>query len=110
VPVVHCKSGKPFDIYVGRPSIFGNPWTHKIGTQADFIVATREEAVNNFREWLEGTKFQDVLQRVRAAIRVSLPSLKDKTLACWCGEKDPCHAKVLSEMANGGSSCGDHAV
>lgn len=29
--VVHFKK-EPFDIYIGRPSVWGNPFSHKQGT------------------------------------------------------------------------------
>lgn len=28
--IVHCKKDK-YDIYIGRPSIWGNPFSHKEG-------------------------------------------------------------------------------
>ena len=98
--VVHCKSGEPFDTYVARPSFWGNPWTHKKATTAQFIVNTQQEAVDNYRSWLEGTAFRDVLPRQRAAILISVHTLRGKILSCWCGKNEPCHAKVLVEMAN----------
>ncbi len=48
--VVHCQRDK-FDVYIGRPSKWGNPFSHKSGTLAQFRVATREEAVARYREW-----------------------------------------------------------
>lgn len=102
--IVHCKKGKYFDRLVDRSTIFGNPWSHKLGTKADFIAPSRKDSVINFRDWLSGSRFQEVLQQRRASIIVSLPSLRGLILACWCNEEEPwCHAKVLSEFANGNS-------
>ena len=87
--VVHCKK-EPYDIYVGRPSKWGNPFSHKGGTLAKFKVATREEAVQKFREWIV----------TQPDLMAALPELKGKTLACWCSPL-ACHGDVLLELANG---------
>lgn len=51
--VVHCKKEK-YDIYCGRPSKWGNPFTHikDRKTKAEFIVATRKESIDKYREWV----------------------------------------------------------
>lgn len=48
---VHCKK-EPYDIYIGRPSKWGNPFTHIVdrNTLASHVVASREEAVEAYRE------------------------------------------------------------
>ena len=33
--VVHCKK-EPYDVYIGRPSKWGNPYSHKDNTKAQF--------------------------------------------------------------------------
>lgn len=96
--VVHFKKSK-HDVYVGRPSIWGNPWSHKGGTKADFVVDTRDEAVDNYERWLKGEAFQNVHKARRAAILRRLPELKGKTLGCWCWPRR-CHGDVLLKMAN----------
>lgn len=96
--VVHCKK-EASDVYIGRPTIWGNPWAHKGGTIADFVVETREEAVANYEKWLSGDDFKDVLQERRSEILKRLPSLKGKTLGCWCFPRK-CHGDVLVRMAN----------
>jgi hypothetical protein len=86
--VVHCKKEK-FDVYIGRPSPWGNPFSHKEGTLAKFKVGTRDEAVDQYREWLLSNP--ELLKK--------LPELKNKVLACWCSPLR-CHGDVLSELAN----------
>jgi hypothetical protein len=88
--VVHCKK-EPFDVYIGRPSKWGNPFSHLQGTLAKFKVATREEAIEKYVEWIQG---QDALL---ADIK---SELKGKVLGCWCKPKD-CHGDILLELANG---------
>jgi len=99
--VVHCKQS-PFDVYIGRGqgSIFGNPFTHKEGTQAAVVVGSREEAVQAFRDWLAGVAYQDVEPERRQAILDAIPTLRGKVLACWCAPL-ACHGDVLAELANG---------
>jgi hypothetical protein len=88
--VVHCKKA-PYDIYIGRPSKWGNPFTHlKDGkTLAKYIVGSRDEAVEAYREWItkgDGKYLMD-----------DLHELKNKVLGCWCHPKS-CHGDVLSEL------------
>lgn len=89
--LVRNKRFETFDVYVGRPSKFGNPFSHlDKGTLAQFKVANRDEAVDKFREW-----FLAQPELVAAAKR----ELKGKTLGCWC-KPARCHAEVLAEIAN----------
>ena len=94
--VVHCKK-EDYDVYIGRPSLWGNPWSHKEGTQAEYKVETREDSVDCYRQWLKGTDFEDVLQDKRRAIMKRLQELKGKKLGCWCSPSS-CHGDVLSEL------------
>lgn len=96
--VVHCRK-EPYDIYVGRPSIFGNPFTHKTGTSAEIQVSTREEAVLAYKNWILGLDFTDLEPSRRKAILKELPKLRGKVLACWCAPL-LCHAHVLAELSN----------
>lgn len=86
--VVHCKK-EPFDVYIGRPSIWGNPYSHKDGTKAQFRVSTIQEAIEKYRDYILGNP--ELLSR--------LPELAGKTLGCWC-KPGPCHGDVLLELAN----------
>lgn len=87
--VVHCKR-KPYDVYVGRGSKWGNIYSHKSGTTAEIIVATREEAVEKYREWI----------MTQPSLLADLHELKGKVLGCWCGPRQACHGKVLAELAD----------
>lgn len=95
--VVHCKK-EQYDIYIGRPSIYGNPWGIVKG-KADFIVGNREVAVDNFEKWLTGDNFQNILQERRTSIILSLHTLQGKTLGCWCSPKK-CHGDILAKFAD----------
>ena len=45
--VVHHRK-EPYDVYIARPSKWGNPFSHKFGTRAEFILPTRKEAVGRW--------------------------------------------------------------
>ena len=76
--VVHCKKER-YDVYIGRPSIWGNPYI--IGRDG-----TREQVVQQFREYF----------RKRDDLHHQLNSLRGLTLGCWCSPH-PCHGDVLVE-------------
>jgi hypothetical protein len=86
--VVHFRKEK-FDIYIGRPSEWGNPFSHikDKKTRAEFIVKNREEAVAKYREWI---LTQDHLME-------KLETLRGKSLGCWCKPK-ACHGDVLVQL------------
>jgi len=95
--LVHCKKEK-YNVYIGRPSIYGNLWTHRNEkTKAAFIVSSREEAVECYRQWLEGTNFTEIEQEKRQQILDSLSSLKGKILGCFCSPLS-CHGDVLMDL------------
>ena len=77
--VVHCKR-EPFDVYIGRPSKWGNPFA--IGKDG-----TREEVVQKYEAWI----------RQQPHLLSALSELKGKTLACWCAPK-ACHGDVLVKL------------
>ena len=79
--VVHCKK-EPFDVYIGRPSKWGNPFS--IGKDGD-----RGQVIEKYKNWIIN----------QPELMKSLPELKDKTLGCWCSPK-PCHGDILKELVN----------
>lgn len=97
--VVHHKS-EHYDVLIDRTTIFGNPWTHKERTAADFVVASRHEAIQNYRKWLIGEDFQNVFPERRQKILDNLHKLRGLTLGCWCSPL-PCHGEVLVELVEG---------
>lgn len=81
----------PQAVYVGRPTIWGNPFSHiKHGTLAEFLVDSRDEAVDRYKEWL--------LAQPKLVARARR-ELSGKDLVCWCFPCR-CHAQVLIEVAN----------
>jgi hypothetical protein len=86
--VVHNKR-EAFDVYIGRPSKWGNPFSHKDGTLAEFRVGSRDEAVDAYRDWIA----------TQPDLLADLPELRGKVLGCWCAPQR-CHGDVLVELAN----------
>lgn len=81
-------------VYVGRPTKWGNPFSHLSGTLAKHKVATRDEAVDAYEALLLRWFAQDpeAKQRLQAELR-------GKDLVCWCAPAR-CHADVLLKYAN----------
>jgi len=94
--VVHCKRDK-YDVYIGRPSKWGNPYSHKEGTTAKFKVDNVKEAIEAYKTWITEGEGRYLLK--------DLEELRGKTLGCWCGnftieDKDnlKCHGQILLEL------------
>jgi len=79
--VVHCKR-KKFDVYIGRPSKWGNPFL--IGRDG-----SRQEVIGKYEKHI----------LLRPDLLNDLHDLKGKTLGCWCKPK-LCHGDVLAKLAN----------
>jgi len=84
------RRSQPHDVYIGRPSKWGNPYSHKRGTLARFKVSTREQAIDAYRKWL--TVQPHLVAQAKQELR-------GKVLGCWCSPL-PCHGDVLAEIAN----------
>lgn len=96
----------PGAVYIGRPSIWGNPFQLVPGTKLD----TREKVVRHFRRWLDGEPdtFEARLEYARNLILDNLAKLHGKDLACWCGVGKECHGDVLLTLANPEFYCPEH--
>ena len=86
--VVHCKK-ESYDVYIGRGSKWGNPYTHKEGTTATYKVASRDQAVDAYRHYILYGDGQHLLK--------DLHELEGKVLGCWCSPKR-CHGDVLAQL------------
>lgn len=84
--VVHCKKSD-YDIYIGRPSKWGNPFSHRQGTSAEFKVSNRAEAIQKYEEWI----------LTQPHLMADLRELRGKVLGCWCNPK-PCHGNILVQL------------
>lgn len=93
--VIHIKNKdfyKPTDlVYIGRPSKWGNPFSHKTNTLANTIVSTRDMAIRAYELYLSNGDGKHLLK--------DLHELKDKVLVCYC-KPQACHGDILAELAN----------
>jgi hypothetical protein len=97
----------PNTVYVGRPTVWGNPFSvEKYG---------RNRALEYFRSFLAGemvpSEAEPDLRLAEKRLYGEAPAtlypgeiaallLCGKDLACWCPLDQPCHADVLLELAN----------
>lgn len=78
----------PDVVYIGRGSMWGNPYSHKSDTLAYHQVETVAEAIQAYRKWL--------WQQIKEGL-ITVQMLKDldgKRLACYCAP-NPCHGNVI---------------
>jgi len=78
--VVHCKKNF-YDIYIGRPSKWGNPF--EIGKDG-----TREEVIKKYYKYLYSSGLINEIEELR-----------DKILGCWCYPLS-CHGDIIIEELN----------
>lgn len=79
--VVHCQN-ETYDIYIGRPSKWGNPYS--IGQDGN-----RKEVIKKYEQYI--LKNKDLMN--------SLHELEGKILGCWC-KPNSCHGDVLVKLLN----------
>jgi len=105
IKVVNKRWHKPTpnDIYIGRPSVLGNCFTHLSSKFPDVIkVATRDEAVAKYKDWLlEQLKTNEAVQNEIAGLVELYQSGQDINLLCWCkqpGKDLACHGDIIREI------------
>ena len=98
----------PNTIYVGRPTMWGNPYggddlslrlyrNTVLGAWEPSLLEhvsdeKRRELYDRHVEWRK---------RSNHALRGDIQRLlRGRDLACWCKEGSPCHADILLELAN----------
>ena len=86
----------PNTVYVGRPTIFGNPFIVCVGGW------TRQEARDLFERFVKRTRELPLPFYYGYISDERIAELRGKDLACWCPLDQPCHADVLLEIANAG--------
>lgn len=82
-------TGADGTVYIGRPSKWGNPFSHREGTLAKYKVSSRKEALERYEKYLlDSPELMD-----------SLHELKGKILVCWCKPK-ACHGDILKKYVD----------
>lgn len=87
------KYKEEYDVYIGRGSKWGNPFSHKEGTKAEFLVEDRGMAISAYRRYL-----WDNLRTGRLKPE-ELLELDGKRLGCFCKPQD-CHGDVIVAAIN----------
>jgi len=90
------------DIYIGRPSVFGNPYSHLESTDRFVVkVATRDEAIDSYAEYAEElmkfeNDYSDAIKKLRERAKT-----EDIKLLCFCKSNDKevrCHGDVIKKL------------
>ncbi len=76
-------------VCVSRGTKWGNPFSHRSGTLAEYRVRTREAAIERYAEWVTA----------QPQLMAALPELRGKVLGCWC-KPQACHGDVLAKLAD----------
>lgn len=105
--VIHIKNA-PKDweydsnyVYIGRSGArfgalkgyYGNPYSHKKDSVAQYIVKSVDEAVQKYEEYFYKRIAED------EDFKNNIEKLRGKTLICFCkvSENEPCHGDVIAE-------------
>ena len=86
--VVNIRKEK-CEVYIGRPSPWGNPYYWGESTLARYKVKDRAEALSRYEQDLRAMR-KDVLI-------AHLEPLVGKTLGCYCAPL-PCHGDILIKL------------
>ena len=78
----------PYDVLICRPSIYGNPYSHKDGTLARFKTSSKKESILKFKEYFDNSP------ELQEACKV----LKGKRIACQCKINEKCHGDIYIEF------------
>ncbi len=87
--LVHCKK-ELYDIYIGRPSKWGNPFhiTEDL---------SRTDVITKYASWVVK----------QSKLMTTLYELDGKVLGCWCAP-EACHGQVLSELLQAVTAYPEH--
>lgn len=87
--VVNIKR-ESYDVYIGRPSPWGNPYSHRpSNVHGVQYVGSVTEAILQFETWARSDP--QYVARIKR-------ELKGKVLGCFC-KPQPCHGDVLARIA-----------
>lgn len=94
----HHLKDKKMGEYIGRGSPLGNPYSHLEGTTALYKVATREEAIKQYRIWLQKQIEQPNFKVIEELDRLAYKAISEGSLKlrCYCAPS-PCHGDVIKE-------------
>jgi len=96
----HQHVNEPSDIYIGRGSVLGNPFTHLPlnKSKAQVQVDSREKAITEYRKWIKGkiNEFDgDVIGELEFIKKMAINH--EINLVCYCKPKS-CHGDIIKEL------------
>lgn len=97
--VVNKKTFRGVAILIGRPSVFGNPFSHLSHSRAEVVVPDRYAAIMRYASWVVTGKDPELKRpptSIHAAIRRGALD-KPLPLMCFCAPL-ACHGDVLDEI------------
>lgn len=74
-----------FDVFIGRPSVYGNPFI--IGRDGD-----RNAVIDKFKEYWYAPEQKSLRER-------ALEELPEKTIGCFC-KPSKCHGDIIASYVN----------
>ncbi len=89
-PPIRVHISQEYDVYCGRPSKYGNPFSHRVNTLAEFKTGYREESITKHYRWLS----------TNLELRKELKELSGKRLACFCKKTQSCHVDSIIAIFN----------
>jgi len=87
--VVHHRK-QPYDVFIGRPAKWSNPFSSKKHASAKFKVETKAEALYQYALWVLSQP--DMIKSIKE-------TLSGRVLGCWCAP-NRCHGELLAAIAN----------
>ena len=83
--VVNLRKEK-YEVYIGRPSVYGNPFYLKQGAS----IKERNECIEKYEKYLRGKP--ELIEKMKK-------ELKGKTLGCYC-KPLACHGDIIVKLIN----------
>jgi hypothetical protein len=78
------------EVYIGRGSKWGNPFSHIPNSNAPFQVDSREDAIRAYADWILNQP---------ELLKAAKIELRNKDLGCYCAPME-CHGDILLKIAN----------
>jgi hypothetical protein len=86
-PVVVNLRRQEYDVYIGRGSKWGNPFSHLPRSEAPWKASDRPDAIRRYADWIP----------TQPNLMAALSELAGKRLGCYCAPL-PCHGDVLAGL------------
>lgn len=91
---VVCKRTHRYDVYCGRPGLFGSPIVlYERCPECGGAHADRGSTLPCFEAYFKRRLTND------PTFAAAVEGLRGKVLGCWC-RKPPCHAQVIATYLN----------